>query len=299
MGARWSYASRGPPGISDGPRRAPCSPPDTPMPMNRMPLRESSRARRSVSENSALPPSTRMSPGSRNGASEAIVASVGAPALIITRMRRGRSNEVAKVCGERCPWIPCRASESRASTGSDDRSDTAVEKPLSARFFPMTPSPYTPICAAIDRPIARVSGARSGAPRSLHLARGGIGRQKARGESLRVGVVLVDQGLELLQAVRAGAEPIAVDAHRGDELHVVMVAGVVLRGARAGFVRDLEERVERLGECLQHGLAVEILGNFAEALDQVVDGHRGSFRVSSMRVNESAGIINGRGVLWC
>src|SRR3989304_7685825 len=98
--------------------------------------------------------------------------------------------------------MPGGASESSASTGSDDRSDTAVEKPLSARlsarFFPMTPSPYTPICAVIDRPPGFVGIGRLRASGTPHLARGRVGRHEACGEPPRGGVVLVDQGLKLL-----------------------------------------------------------------------------------------------------
>ena len=56
-GSSSAHASRLPPGIRDGPKRAPSSPPDTPEPTNNKPCSASARSRRMVSVKSALPPS--------------------------------------------------------------------------------------------------------------------------------------------------------------------------------------------------------------------------------------------------
>jgi hypothetical protein len=68
--------SGSPPGMSDGPKRAPSSPPDTPEPMKRRPFSFSAFSRRMVSVQSALPPSMMMSPGSKSGG-EAVDHGVG------------------------------------------------------------------------------------------------------------------------------------------------------------------------------------------------------------------------------
>jgi hypothetical protein len=62
--------------MSDGPKRAPSSPPDTPEPMKRRPFSRSAFSRRMVSVQSALPPSMMMSPGSKRGG-EAVDHGVG------------------------------------------------------------------------------------------------------------------------------------------------------------------------------------------------------------------------------
>ena len=52
-----------PPGMIDGPRRAPSSPPETPVPTNRMPRSARARVRRVLSGKWELPPSMMTSPG--------------------------------------------------------------------------------------------------------------------------------------------------------------------------------------------------------------------------------------------
>ena len=79
-----------------GPSRAPSSPPDTPTPMNLMPLAAHSSVRRTVSGKCELPASMMMSPSSSSGVSSSITPSTGAPAFTITMIRRGFSNAATK-----------------------------------------------------------------------------------------------------------------------------------------------------------------------------------------------------------
>jgi hypothetical protein len=55
IGLEVFHASSVPPGMSAGPKRAPSSPPETPLPMKRRPLAVSSFSRRMVSVHWALP----------------------------------------------------------------------------------------------------------------------------------------------------------------------------------------------------------------------------------------------------
>ena len=96
IGLSSAQAAASPPGIRDGPKRAPSSPPDTPEPMKRRPLALSSFSRRMVSVQRALPPSMMMSPGSKAAASSLITASVGPPALTRMTALRGFLREAAK-----------------------------------------------------------------------------------------------------------------------------------------------------------------------------------------------------------
>ena len=66
--------------MSDGPKRAPSSPPDTPLPMKRSPLSLYAFSRLIVSVHSEFPPSITMSPFSRSGVRLSMTASVPFPA---------------------------------------------------------------------------------------------------------------------------------------------------------------------------------------------------------------------------
>ena len=152
IGATCWYAWRSPAGMSDGPRRAPSSPPETPMPKKWTMRSRQMSSRRMVSLKWELPPSMTMSPGARYGMIFCSVWSTGSPALIIIRMRRGRSSERHSSCKDLVP-ISCRPAFWRTnwSTQSVSRFHTATECPWSstfrARFSPMTPRPMTPNCA--------------------------------------------------------------------------------------------------------------------------------------------------------
>src|SRR4051812_44055266 len=84
MGLRRAQALRSPPGMSDGPKRAPSSPPETPEPKNvSLPRYFCSRAM--VSVHRLLPPSTTMSSASMPASmSDSQTASTAGPAF--TRM---------------------------------------------------------------------------------------------------------------------------------------------------------------------------------------------------------------------
>ncbi len=88
-----SQAANSPPGIREGPKRAPSSPPDTPEPMKRRPFSRSAFSRRIVSVQSELPPSTTMSPGSSSGTRLSITASVPLPAWTRMTILRGFASD--------------------------------------------------------------------------------------------------------------------------------------------------------------------------------------------------------------
>ena len=95
IGPRVTHDSSEPPGMIEGPRSAPSSPPDTPIPTKLMPVSRTAFSRRMVSVNSALPPSTMMSPGSKTSTSDSITASVGLPALTMMIAARGFCSDAA------------------------------------------------------------------------------------------------------------------------------------------------------------------------------------------------------------
>ena len=148
-----SYASLVPPGMMLGPLSAPSSPPEMPVPTKWMPCSRSAASRRRVSAKCALPPSTRMSPGSSSGASWSITASVGPPAFTMITTRRGFSSEATKSSaeydGRKLP--SCPNSSTRARVLASVRLWRATVWPcrakLRARLLPITARPVTPICA--------------------------------------------------------------------------------------------------------------------------------------------------------
>src|SRR5437763_4244497 len=216
-----------PPGMSDGPCRAPSSPPDTPEPTKCSPLPSSRAVRSCVSLNQELPPSMRMSPGSSSGAILSMVMSTGLPALIIIMMRRGRSRLRTKSSNVFVPVI-CLPGffATKRSTHSPSRFHTATEKPcsstLSARFSPITPRPIIPNCAISTLRVAAAAsaaGARSGRRYTFHRLRqrlqSAVGvlaevdaeqPPVARGERL-----VIADGLRAAQ--HAEAESLAGDGH--------------------------------------------------------------------------------------
>src|SRR4051812_37477517 len=165
-GLMHSHDSFEPPGMRDGPKRAPSSPPETPEPTKCSPFASHSFVRRCVSLKNELPPSMRTSPFSRCGAIFSMVMSTGSPALIIIMIRRGRSSDAANSSNVFVPTscLPgCFAT--KRSTHSPSRFQTATGKPcsstLSARFSPITPRPIMPNDAfAIVTP----HGARASSP---------------------------------------------------------------------------------------------------------------------------------------
>ncbi len=95
IGPRVTQDSSEPPGMIEGPRRAPSSPPEMPAPTKLMPVSRTAFSRRIVSVNRALPPSTMMSPGSNTSTSESMTASVGRPALTMMMAVRGFCSDAA------------------------------------------------------------------------------------------------------------------------------------------------------------------------------------------------------------
>ena len=153
MGPSVSYAFADPPGMIEGPSRAPSSPPEMPAPTK---LRPSSRAAFSllmVSVNSELPPSTMMSPSSNRAESSAITASVPRPACTMTMAVRGfwrdatKSSTVSEAIN---PASGC--SSSSVLVRAQVRLYTATVLPsrlarFRARLEPITAMPTTPMFA--------------------------------------------------------------------------------------------------------------------------------------------------------
>src|SRR4051812_2481498 len=135
----------------DGPWSAPSSPPETPVPMKRSPFSRHSSVRRRVSRNCELPPSITMSPSSSSGSSSPITPSTGAPALTITRIRRGfssastNSSSVSPAVNLPSEAYCSMKSFVRAGLRLWTATGTSRLAMLRARFAPITASPVTPI----------------------------------------------------------------------------------------------------------------------------------------------------------
>mmetsp|Transcript_36276 Transcript_36276/g.89366 ORF Transcript_36276/g.89366 Transcript_36276/m.89366 type:complete len:272 (-) Transcript_36276:110-925(-) len=149
-----SKAARCPPGIMDGPLRAPSSPPLTPMPMYSSPPSATALARRSVFSYHSLPPSMMMSPGSMCLRSPAMVSSTGEPALTRMITQRGfcrlaTNSPMSLYPVSLSPRPSLTARDTQLSVLSPERLNTEMGKPfsatLSARFCPMTASPHSPM----------------------------------------------------------------------------------------------------------------------------------------------------------
>ncbi len=144
---------RFPPGMIEGPARAPSSPPETPVPMNRIPFSLRLRVRRVESGKCELPPSIRMSPGSKSGTSSPMTSSTGAPALTMIMILRGRLRLETSSCTACVPTIDLSLARplKNASTLEVVRLNTATVKPwlamLSTRFSPITARPMSPMSA--------------------------------------------------------------------------------------------------------------------------------------------------------
>ncbi len=137
MGFSSSQASNSPPGMSDGPKRAPSSPPDTPEPMKRRFFSRSAFSRRMVSVQSALPPSITMSPASSSGTSPSMTASVALPAWTRMIIFRGRASDATNSGSVFVPTSPPGVpgwSATNLSVFSVVRLKTEIWKPWSAMF---------------------------------------------------------------------------------------------------------------------------------------------------------------------
>ena len=145
------HASGFPPGIIEGPNRAPSSPPETPVPTNRIPFSAKSFVRRFESVYSELPPSIMMSPFSMCGTSRSIVWSTTSPALTMIITRRGVFSTLQSSSIECVPttWVPFASSAIKSSTFDVVRLKTATLYPWSfmfrTRFCPITARPIRPM----------------------------------------------------------------------------------------------------------------------------------------------------------
>src|SRR4051812_10510808 len=134
-----------------GPRSAPTSPPDTPVPMKRRPRSRHSSVRRRVSRKRELPPSITMSPSSSSGVRSSITPSTGAPAFTITMIRRGLSNDETNSSSDSAaanlPSSPYSSMNSRVRSGERLCTATGTSRlaMLRARLAPITARPVTPI----------------------------------------------------------------------------------------------------------------------------------------------------------
>ena len=146
-----SHDSREPPGMREGPLRAPSSPPETPMPTKWIPVPSSSFPRRCVSVKREFPPSIMTSPFSSNGAICWITASTGAPAFTMIIALRGRVSAPTNSSIVRVGVIFLSLARPAAnlSVTSVVRLKTATENPLESmfrtRFSPITARPMRPI----------------------------------------------------------------------------------------------------------------------------------------------------------
>ncbi len=99
-----------------GPRSAPSSPPETPVPTKWRPFSRRAASRRRVFSKWALPPSMIMSPGSMSSARASMTASVALPACTMIMALRGRFSEATKSAsaseGTKAPSPPCSSMSS-------------------------------------------------------------------------------------------------------------------------------------------------------------------------------------------
>ena len=153
MGLTNGHAAGEPPGIREGPFSAPSSPPETPQPTYSRPLLSTYSVRRMVSGKWLLPPSMRMSPGSRMGRSWSMRLSTACPALTIIMIFRGLARLSANSWREYVPmmFLPLARPSTNFVTFSVVRLNTATVKPLDSmfitRFSPMTARPTRPMSA--------------------------------------------------------------------------------------------------------------------------------------------------------
>ena len=165
--------SGSPPGISDGPKRAPSSPPETPEPKKRQLVGVLLLAADGVGPQ-ALPQSTTMSslstPAPR---SCSMTASTGAPALTRMMILRGFLSAATKSGSAAVPTSPPGVFAVRGDELLHDGGRAVVDrdaKPwsamLRARFWPMTARPISPTSAPARAPVVMGSLYRNSADAS-------------------------------------------------------------------------------------------------------------------------------------
>ena len=168
IGPSVSYDSTVPPGMSEGPFSAPSSPPEMPAPTKLMPVSRTAFSRRMVSVNSALPPSTMMSPGSKTLTSSSMTASVALPAFTMMIAVRGVCRLSASSCIVAALTKPASGCAAMRSSVLDVvRLYTATVLPsrlarLRARFEPITARPTTAMLAWVTMVLLDGRGLGSG-----------------------------------------------------------------------------------------------------------------------------------------
>jgi len=138
--------------MREGPLRAPSSPPEIPIPTNRMPLVSNSSPLLIVLGYHSLPPSTMISPASIYLLMALIVRSTGFPACTNNTTLRGRFSFLMKSSGPLEPTMGSPPSPLARFTVSatlvGDLFPTQTTNPCDAifraKFCPMTASPYKP-----------------------------------------------------------------------------------------------------------------------------------------------------------
>ena len=154
MGRSSGQAAAEPPGMIEGPCRAPSAPPETPAPTYSRPCASTSPTRRAVSAKWELPPSTMTSPGSSTASSPAMMSSTGWPARTMSSSRRGRASRPASSANDQAGRMPvpapgpARNSPMRAGVWLWTATPNPWSRRLSARFWPITPRPIRPMSAA-------------------------------------------------------------------------------------------------------------------------------------------------------
>ncbi len=124
----WGQAAGEPPGMIEGPNKAPSSPPETPVPMYNKPLLSTYFVRRVVSGKCVFPPSMMMSPSSKCGISCSMKSSTGLPAFTNIITLRGFFNDSHNSLIERVPikFLPAPRPSMNLSTFSTVRLNTAT-----------------------------------------------------------------------------------------------------------------------------------------------------------------------------
>jgi len=146
--------------MREGPLRAPSSPPEIPIPTNRMPLVSNSSPLLIVLGYHSLPPSTMISPASIYLLMALIVRSTGFPACTNNTTLRGRFSFLMKSSGPLEPTMGSPPSPLARFTVSatliGDLFPTQTVNPCDAifraKFCPMTASPYRPTSATPSEP---------------------------------------------------------------------------------------------------------------------------------------------------
>lgn len=113
-------------------------------------------------------------------------------------------------------------------------------------------------------------------PRALYLLLSRVGREKARGESGGVGVVLIEQLLKLLEDLLPGTESVHVDPHGADQFEIIVVACIVLGRTGTRIPGDPKLVPKGLRELGQQWLPVKVLRDLRKSRYQLLNGHGSS-----------------------